>query len=119
VADDCSGFVSACLQYFGVFKNGQVTNSNGFTSDANIAKTLEAGKFARMKYSWETVQPYDIISYNGHVEILAEKGDNPKSWGWGSVHDNNYQGDGKPGMPAPTGSKPKGSTYTNIWRYIG
>ena len=119
VADDCSGFVSACLQYFGVFKNGQVTNSNGFTGDANIAKTLEAGKFARMKYSWETVQPYDIISYNGHVEILAEKGDSLKSWGWGSVHDNNYQGDGKPGMPAPTGSKPKGSTYTNIWRYIG
>jgi hypothetical protein len=67
-------------------------------------------------YSWDNVQSYDIVAYNSHVEVLAQKVENPKSWGWGSVHD--CQG-GHGCMPAFTGSKPKGSTYKAIWRYVG
>ena len=120
VGDDCSGYVSACLQYFGVFKKGYITNSGGFVRNTDVANMLQNGKFKKLSYSWDNVQPYDIIAYNnggsGHVEILAEKGEHPKSWGWGSVHDGQ---NGRAGMPAGTGDKPKGSTYTVIWRYIG
>lgn len=120
VRNDCSGYVSACLQYMGVFDKGKITNSGGFTNDQKIAQILEKGGFRKLKYSWAAVEPYDIISYRngdkGHVEILAEKGDSPKSWGWGSVHDCK----GKHAcMPANTGDKPKGNTYTTIWRYMG
>jgi hypothetical protein len=120
VRKDCSGYVSACLQYMGVFDKGKITNSGGFTNDQKIAQILEKGGFRKLRYSWAAVEPYDIISYRngdkGHVEILAEKGDSPKSWGWGSTHD--CQGK-RACMPANTGDKPKGNTYTTIWRYMG
>lgn len=112
---DCSGYVSACLQLFGTFKKGFITNSSGFNGDASVASMLSNGGFKKLPYSWETVQPYDIIAYNGHVEILAEKGEHPKSWGWGSVHNCK---DGNACMPARTGKKPKGTTYKTIWRHI-
>lgn len=120
VRNDCSGYVSACLQYMGVFDKKTITSSAGFTNDQKIAQILEKGGFRKLKYSWAAVEPYDIISYRnsgeGHVEILAEKGASPKSWGWGSVHDCK----GKNAcMPANTGDKPKGNTYTTIWRYMG
>ena len=120
VYDDCSGYVSACLQYFGTFNKGFVTTSAGFTTDSGVASKLEKGNFKKLSYSWDTVQPYDIISYCGHVEILAEKGETPKSWGWGSVHDGKtYSGKTRDVMPAKTGNKPKGNTYKVIWRYMG
>lgn len=122
VADDCSGFVSACLQYFGVFKSGFIPSSAGFTRGSDVASALSSKGFTKLAYSWDAVQPYDIISYNngksGHVEILAEKANSPKSWGWGSVHDGKtYEGKTRDIMPAKTGDKPKGTTYTTIWRY--
>ena len=116
VRKDCSGFVSACLQLFGTFKKGFMTNSSGFNSDASVASMLTNGGFKKLPYSWETVQPYDIIAYSGHVEILAEKGEHPKSWGWGSLHDCK---NGRACMPAGTGKKPIGSTYKTIWRHVG
>ena len=120
VRNDCSGYVSACLQYMGVFDKKTIPSSAGFTNDQKIAQILEKGGFRKLKYSWAAVEPYDIISYRnsgeGHVEILAEKGASPKSWGWGSVHD--CQGK-HACMPANTGDKPKGNTYTTIWRYMG
>lgn len=120
VRNDCSGYVSACLQYMGVFDKKTIPSSAGFTNGQKIAQILEKGGFRKLKYSWAAVEPYDIISYRnsgeGHVEILAEKGASPKSWGWGSVHDCK----GKNAcMPANTGDKPKGNTYTTIWRYMG
>ena len=122
VADDCSGFVSACLQYFGAFKSGFIPSSAGFTKGSDVASALSSKGFTKLAYSWDAVQPYDIISYNngksGHVEILAEKASSPKSWGWGSVHDGQtYGGKTRDIMPAKTGDKPKGTTYTTIWRY--
>lgn len=116
VRHDCSGYVSACLQYYGVIKNNAIYNSTMYTNDSGVSDLLTSSKFSKLTYSWDDVKPYDIISYSGHVEILAEKGDKPKSWGWGSCHD----GFGKnPTMPAPTGNKPKGKTYKVIWRYMG
>lgn len=114
VRHDCSGYVSACLQYFGAFKNGFVTSSSGFNQGADIYDILKSKGFTKLDYSWNVVQPYDIIAYNGHVEILAEKGEKPKSWGWGACHDGK---NGHSGMPASTGPKPKGDEYKSIWRY--
>lgn len=116
VGDDCSGYVSACLQYFGAFKKGQAPGSCGYVSDAGVAKALQNAGFRKLTYSWDSVQPFDIIAYCGHVEILAEKGDSPSSWGWGNIHDGI---NGHAGMPAKTGKKPKGSTYKVMWRYVG
>ena len=120
VYDDCSGYVSACLQYFGIFDKSFVPVAAGFTTDSGVASKLEKGNFKKMPYSWDTVQPYDIISYCDHVEVLAEKGNTPKSWGWGSVHDGKtYSGKTMDVMPASAGKKPKGDTYKVIWRYMG
>lgn len=131
VYDNCSGYVSACLQYFGTFKVGERFPSAEFTTSSKVADKLEAGGFKKLDYSWDIVQPYDIVSYCGHVEILAEKSNHPKSWGWGAIHDNNYNGDGKYGMPAPSRKDPlnmdnkpipqdcETKLYRVIWRYMG
>ena len=116
VRDDCSGLVSACLQYFGAFKKGYAVSSNAFLNDTNVMEKLVNNGFKKIPYSWDSVQPYDIMAYNGHVEILALKDNKPKSWAWGDVHDGL---DNRSGMPSLTGPKPKGNTYKIIWRYIG
>ena len=48
VADDCSGYVSACLQYFGIFKKGFVTNSSGFNQGSDIANILKSNGFTKL-----------------------------------------------------------------------
>ena len=122
VRHDCSGFVSACLQYFGTFKKGRTENSGTFTRGADVAKVMQNGGFRKMSYSWDAVQPFDIVSFNnggkGHVEILASKSDPIKDWGWGSVHDCSK---GKNAcMPAVAdGNRYKKNVYTVIWRYMG
>lgn len=116
VRDDCSGYVSACLQYFGVFKKGFNPRSGQFAFGENVASILKSKGFTRLDYSWSAVQPYDIIAYDGHVEVLAQKGNAPRAWGWGNVHDCR---NGHGCMPYGTGSLPKGSTYKTIWRYVG
>lgn len=64
---DCSGFVSACLQVYGVKPKGWTTNSSGFVSTAaNISK------FKHMNWpGWDKLQEGDIIACDGHVEIFA------------------------------------------------
>lgn len=114
VREDCSGYVSACLQLFGKFKLGYNPRSKEFAYGTNVAKILTEGGFTKLEYSWEIVQPYDIISYDGHVEILAIKANSPKSWAWGNVHDCR---NGHDCMPSRTGALPKGKTYKTIWRY--
>ena len=117
VRHDCSGYVSACLQYFKAFNNGLTTSSAGFTSEEKIARILEKNGFRKIAYSWDEVQPFDIVSHGSHVEILASKNRPIKDWGWGSCHDGI---NGNAGMPANADSK----AYTNnkykvIWRYVG
>ena len=119
VGDDCSGYVSACLQYFGTLKKGLAFASKEYTYSSNVASLLKSGGFTKLKYSWDIVQPYDIISGPGHVEILAEKGDTKaKSWGWGSVHDGRtYGGKTRDVMPAKTDNRPWTNWYKTIFRY--
>ena len=105
VRHDCSGYVCACLWLFGALPKGQFYQSAGFTTDANLASTLESKGFVGGTYSVSEVKPYDIISYCGHVEIYAGNG---KSWAWGNVHDTEHGG-----LPCGTAAKTK---YQKIWR---
>lgn len=99
VREDCSGYVSACLWKFGV--NIAMSTSYGFTaSSGSLYNTLSSAGFTQMDYSFANLQPYDIITYNGHVEIYAG---NKQSYAWGSAHTS---------LPTPMANKP----YTKIWR---
>lgn len=109
VRDDCSGFVSACLQLAGVFPKGTLTSSLGFSSTTGrIADLLKKGGFQPIPYSESALQPGDIYSGNNgkfhHVEICAGKG---KTYSWGNVHD------------VAHGGMPSGiyrGAYSVIWR---
>jgi hypothetical protein len=117
VRHDCSGFVSACLQYFGAFKKGFLTNSSGFVGDSSVSNMLTNGGFRQLEFSWDKAQEYDIVALKGHVEILASKGSPIKDWGWGSCHDGR---NGHQGMPANADSKRyTNNKYLKIWRYLG
>ena len=127
VWDDCTGYVSSCLQIFGVFKKGERYGSEGFglASCADFKrceKSLLKGGFVRLPFSWATVRPFDIISvFEGrgagqkhHAEIYAGKiNGKDYSWSWGSIHDKIV----KPGvgMPCPSAKY----AYRWIWRHNG
>lgn len=116
---DCSGFASACLQYFGVFKNPYAPRSADFTTSEKVAEQLEKGGFKKMAYSFNAVQPYDILSFQGHVEIFAVKGKDEgssKSYGWGNINDGQvHNGKQRPGMPHRYFD---GDKYKVIWRCV-
>ena len=117
VRHDCSGFVSACLQYFGAFKKGFLTTSKGFVGDSSVSNMLTNGGFRQLKFSWDKAQEYDIVALNGHVEILASKASPIKDWGWGTCHDGR---NGHQGMPANAISdRYIKNKYLKIWRYLG
>ena len=68
VRTDCSGFVSACLQFYGI--NIPTQTSSTFTS-SNLTQLSNAG-FTKIPFTnWESLRAGDIISRNGHVEIFA------------------------------------------------
>ena len=93
VFDDCSGFVTACLKYFGVSTNKNYSyTSNDFTSTDKSQKCYKAltdAGFTRMEYSYAQLKPFDIIAKNGHVEIYYGKGQDGihRSYSWGNTHD--------------------------------
>ena len=93
VFDDCSGFVTACLKYFGVSTNKSYAyTSSNFTSTDKNSKCYQAlvnGGFTRMEYSYAQLRPFDIIAKNGHVEIYYGKGQDGihRSYSWGNTHD--------------------------------
>ena len=63
-----------------------------------------------MKYSFDVVQPFDIIALNGHVEIFCKKyGNSGLSYAWGNNH-NVSRG----GLPCWMTKK----KYVIIWRRI-
>lgn len=112
VYDDCSGFTSACLQLMGVFPRSYVPTS-GYFADPNgkVAAYLKKAGFTPFRYSISSLQPFDIIARNGHVEIYAGKvGNSMKAYAWGNIHD--YQ---KGGLPCYMAKEP----YTLIWRNNG
>lgn len=116
VRDDCSGFVSACLQYAGIFPAGVVTNSAGFKSTTGrIAQYLQNGGFTAIAFNRASLQPGDIYAVNNgvqhHVEIYAGKlNGRDMTYSWGRVHDT-----ASGGMPSAFAPLP----YTVIWRQGG
>lgn len=104
--NDCSGFVSGCLQAFGVFPHGKNLTSSGFTNQGN-GDMINTG-FTPMSWpGWEALVPGDIISKDGHVEIFAGiEGGAHKVWNRGS--------DTSCHNPGVTNSAK--SSYTTIWR---
>ena len=110
VFDDCSAFVWACLQYFGV-QPGYITTAKMQPGSKYDQAVQEAG-FQYMPYNKSILIPGDIIcgGPETHTEIWA--GDN-KSWSWGFIHDGI---NGHEGMPCRFSSR---TSYRHIWRYVG
>lgn len=75
VRTDCSGFVSSCLRYFGVLKNGVNLTSTEFANKGNNYMTSSG--FSPMAWpGWNGLSEGDIIAVSGHVEIFAYNKDN-------------------------------------------
>jgi len=111
VADDCSGFVQACLKYFGV--NCPVITTATMQQD-QFSTMLENAGFKHYTgiFSPWNLKEGDIICGRGstHTEIYA--GDN-KSWSWGNIHD----GIGKhQGMPCGFCKLDNRGGYIHCWR---
>lgn len=111
VADDCSGFVQACLLAFGV-KCSPIT-----TTDMNgeaFMKLMESAGFIHYNgiFDKNNSQPGDILcgKCGSHTEIYAGDG---KSWGWGTIHDGK---NGHRGMPSGFCDMSKRGGYIHCWR---
>jgi hypothetical protein len=107
VRPDCSGFVSACLKYFGVLDEGINLNSRDITDRNN--STMKKTGFTPMAWpGWEALQPGDIMALNGHTEIFAfNDGNRHRVYNCGSDSSVNNPGD--------TGTA-KTNGYTTVWR---
>ena len=111
VRHDCSGYVSAALQYLGI--KGFITSSAGFSNNSNVAFILKNHNFTKLKFiGWEDCKKGDIISASGaHVEIFDHYSD-----GVAYVYSNGST----IGLANPSFGKDGGEhKYDTIWRYIG
>lgn len=111
VRHDCSGFTTACLWLHGTLLDiVWPPNSSVYTSGLGIESKMNEAGFTKMPFSFSSVQPFDIISFNGHVEIYNGFIDHKHtSWAWGSCHDAAHGG-----LPCLTAHVRQG--YTTIWR---
>ena len=107
---DCSGFVTACLQRYGLLRDVKwPPSSRSYANDPSLGRALENGGFEKLLFSWDTVQPFDIIVYNGHIEIYNGRiNGKHTSWAWGAYH---------PTLPCGTAHVSAGYDY--IWRCKG
>lgn len=112
VYDDCSGFTSACLQLMGVFPRAYVPTSGYFTDPSGqVASYLKQAGFTAYPFNINSLQPFDIVAMNGHVEIFAGYvGSSKKSYTWGNIHDMS-----RGGLPSGYCS----NKYKLIWRNNG
>lgn len=112
VADDCSGFVQACLKYFGI--DCPVVTTAIMQSGSQFDKLLQNNGFKYMcgLFDPSNLIPGDIIcgGPSTHTEIYA--GDK-KSWSWGTIHDGL---NGHAGMPCGFCNLNKRGGYINCWR---
>ena len=111
VRHDCSGFTTACLWLFGTLLDKTwPPNSTSYTTGAGISEQMESAGFVKLPFSFESAQPFDIISFCGHVEIYNGcKNGRHTSWAWGSCHDAAHGG-----LPCGTAHVKQG--YDTIWR---
>ena len=113
---DCSGFVCACLNYFGV--NVPISSTSEMQPGSTYARMLEAAGFiyeSSSKFDIYSSTPGDILCgpATSHTEIFAG---GRKSWGWGSVHDGIPP---HPGMPSYCNPDAHGKPYIHRWRLPG
>jgi len=112
VYDDCSAFVTACLQLSGYYRTGgTVYCSYDYLKGGKGAKVLESagfehiGNLARNK---ATLKRGDILAIAGHVEIFSHYSDDYiYSWSWGAIYSS---------LPVKRSRVDKGYQYTDIWR---
>lgn len=123
--DDCSGFVSCCLQVYGVIPKHSYVSNDAATGKAKstILNSFNKAGFQRIPYSKDILQPYDIVYVckrptHSHTEIIHSiNGGSIKVWSWGNVHDGLTYGN-RPrnaGMPCGFSNKP----YEYIYRLTG
>lgn len=120
---DCSGFVGACLVFYGV----PVYNPNSaksyppasaeYTANGGATeKILLSNGFQKLPFpGFNAVQPFDIMTRNGHIEIYAGNG---MSYSWGRCHDLNTpigKNSTQKGMPSYTAK----DNYAYIYRCVG
>lgn len=109
VADDCSGFVQACLMYYGIQCPSITTATMQQTQFINMMENAGFTHYIGL-FDQNNLQPGDIICGSGssHTEIYAGNG---KSWAWGNIHDGQ---NGHTGMPCYFYKR----HYTHCWRKI-
>ncbi len=111
VADDCSGFVQACLLLFGVQCPSIATST---MQDSSFMKLMEGAGFIHLSGNWNitNAQPGDILCGKActHTEIYAGEG---RSWSWGNIHDNQ---NGHSGMPCGFCKIDSRGGYIHCWR---
>lgn len=102
VRTDCTGFVCACLQEFGV---NILIDSRGFLANNS---TLSKAGFKKMKWSgWNSLKKGDIMAKDGHAEIFSHnQGGSHYVW--------NFGGSSSDTVPGTTRSAK--SSYTAVWR---
>ena len=106
VRTDCSGFVSACLKFYGVLDD-----------NTNLTSSVLAGDSPQMQNSgftgggfpgWDGCKEGDILAISGHTEIFSHmEGSTPYVYNCGSTKSL------QSAEPTPTGHK---SGYTKVWR---
>ena len=79
VRTDCSGFVSACVNYYG-YDNIGMLSTGVMLDDSSKLKTV-AGFTKKAWPGWDGLQEGDIIVRSGHTEIFA-RNENGKHYVW-------------------------------------
>lgn len=101
---DCSGFVSACLRYYGVLNSN--LSSYAFANQ-NDPSMKNSGFTAGGWPGWDGLQEGDIIARNGHVEIFAYN-QNDKHYVYNAGSTTSIQ--------SPNATPTSHSSYDTVWR---
>lgn len=91
VADDCSGFLWACLVQAGYFDESTPTYTSGnYFPNKDGGQALEEAGFswhAMSELGVDNMEKGDIMVRNGHVEIFSHfEGKTEYAWTWGKVY---------------------------------
>lgn len=91
VADDCSGFLWACLVQAGYFDvSTTVYTSVGYFPNEGGGRALKEAGFcwyAMSELGVDNMEKGDIMVRDGHVEIFSHfEGETEYAWTWGSVY---------------------------------
>lgn len=107
VRRDCSGYVSACLYYYGTFESETINwASYSFVENTNLA-----GFEKITDYEYTDLQQGDILAKKGHVEIFDRiEGDNVYVW-------SNGCGSHVLKSESTIDNSVKNKKYPVVWRY--